>query len=253
MLTQSRAIRASTVASHRINIERAIHLMHADLAAPLCLADLAYAARMSEFHFVRVFRELAGLPPLRFLSALRLAEARDLLVNTDEAVIQICLKVGYSSVGTFTRRFTELVGIPPLRLRQYARAKYAPALEGARLLAGADVRVYVTSFPETGPELASQALIAAFGSPLPFGFPAACAIAREGSSIFPSRLGLGSYYFLAFGLVGRTRTCASPVLVAINDLAIPQEAHITLRRVEPTDPPLLSFVPFILYKKYLEG
>jgi AraC family transcriptional regulator len=209
---------------------------------------------MSEFHFVRVFRELAGLPPLRFLSALRLAQARDLLVSTDEAVIQICLKVGYSSVGTFTRRFTELVGIPPLRLRQYARATHAPAAGGrALLLGGADVRVYVTSAPEVEPELASRALIAAFGSPLPFGPPAACALAREGDSIFPSRLGLGRYYFLAFGMVGQMRTCASPVLVAIHDLAMPHEARITLRRAEPTDPPLLSFVPFILYKKCLEG
>lgn len=108
--------------------------MRADLAAPLCLADLAEVAGMSEFHFVRVFRAATGLPPLRFLSALRLAEARDLLVRTDEPIIQICLRVGYSSVGTFTRRFTKLVGTSPNRLRRCARAAalsaaVAPAAE----------------------------------------------------------------------------------------------------------------------------
>src|SRR5262245_54856196 len=79
----TRTIRESTIVSHRTNVERAIDLMRSDVCAPLCLADLARTARMSEFHFTRVFHDSTGLPPFRFLSALRLARARDLLVNTD--------------------------------------------------------------------------------------------------------------------------------------------------------------------------
>jgi AraC family transcriptional regulator len=252
VVTQPRAIRASTIAFHRVNIERAIHLMRIDLAAPLCLADLAHAARMSEFHFVRVFRELTGLPPLRFLSMLRLAEARDLLIDTDESVTEICFRVGYNSVGTFTRRFTHLVGISPLRLRHCAQRRDAPVLGWrTRLLEGAEVRVFIKS-GDVGPEPASQALIAVFRTPLPFGRPTACEMTKESGALFPSRLGIGCHYFLAFGLVGRMRVCGSPVLVAINDAAMTHEVHITLRMIAPTDPPLLSFVPYILCRRYIE-
>jgi AraC family transcriptional regulator len=86
----------------------------------LSLNDLAHTAFMSPYHFHRTFRRLTGIPPCQFLSALRLATAKRLLLTTPARVTEICFEVGYNSLGTFIRRFSELVGLSPSRLRTLA-------------------------------------------------------------------------------------------------------------------------------------
>ena len=239
--------RESTLTNRRICIQRAIDLMRTDLGAPLRLAHLARAAGMSEYHFTRIFHQSTGLSPLRFLAALRLAKARDMLVSTDERVIEIGLEVGYSSIGTFTRRFTELVGISPLRLRQYSRARAVPAT-ATRRCAGAEIRVRLCWPEEARGDAAGPALVAAFPSPLPFGVPVACAIAEPGSSPSLAGLGLGRYYLFAFASLDQAAFSASPVALTIDDVTRPYDVVIALRLFEVTDPPLLSFEPFILQR-----
>ncbi len=98
-------------------IERALATMRGPLDRPLPLATLAESAGLSPFHFARTFRQATGIPPGQFLTALRLEQAKGLLLTTDRSVTEICFAVGYDSVGTFTTRFTQLVGLSPGRIR----------------------------------------------------------------------------------------------------------------------------------------
>lgn len=98
-------------------IRNALSLMHERYSENLTLDDLASAAIMSKFHFIRIFRDAVGLTPCRYLSALRLHEAKRLLRSTRMNVSDISSKVGYSSTGSFTRRFTESVGYSPIQYR----------------------------------------------------------------------------------------------------------------------------------------
>lgn len=100
---------------------RAIDSMRAGLAGPLSLADLARAGRYSPFHFHRIFREVTGVTPARFLAGLRMAEARRLLMHTGVTVAEVSRRVGYVSLGTFTTQFGRLVGLAPHRFRQLMR------------------------------------------------------------------------------------------------------------------------------------
>src|SRR6476619_1111248 len=75
-------------------------------------------AYLSRFHFNRVCREITGLPPVRFHTALRIAAAKRLLLTTDMSVTEVSLEVGYQSLGTFTTHFHELVGVSPRTLRR---------------------------------------------------------------------------------------------------------------------------------------
>jgi AraC-like DNA-binding protein len=111
----NRAARAAAVA-------RAIDLMRQDLSAPRCLDELARAALFSPFHFHRVFTEVTGITPARFLTWLRIAESRRLLLRSSRPVVHISTAVGYGSVGTFTSQFTRLVGEPPGAFRRLAHA-----------------------------------------------------------------------------------------------------------------------------------
>src|SRR3954470_17763587 len=102
--------------------EQAISTMWNRYADPLSLDEIADSAILSKFYFSRVFRSLTGTSPGRFLSAIRLFKAKNLLLQTDLSVTQVAYGVGYNSLGTFTSRFTRSVGVPPGRYRAMSLA-----------------------------------------------------------------------------------------------------------------------------------
>ncbi|MGW4666032.1 helix-turn-helix domain-containing protein [Streptosporangium sandarakinum] len=96
---------------------RVIESMHENLGDQITVDDMARTAMFSKFHFSRVFQRVTGLSPGRFLSAVRLGEAKRLLASTSLSITNISHQVGYSSVGTFSSRFTSSVGLSPSRYR----------------------------------------------------------------------------------------------------------------------------------------
>lgn len=84
----------------------------------ITLADLASEVFISRFHFSRMFADATGVTPGRFLTAVRLFEAKRLLLTTSLNVSDIVCSVGYSSVGTFTSRFSRAVGMTPTQYRE---------------------------------------------------------------------------------------------------------------------------------------
>ncbi|HEU5474179.1 MAG TPA: AraC family transcriptional regulator [Actinophytocola sp.] len=103
-------------------VERAVDTMKKNLGDRLTIDDLARSAMFSKFHFTRVFQRVTGVSPGRFLSAMRLDEAKRLLVSTSLTVADISHQVGYNSVGTFSSRFRSSVGVSPTTYRQLGGA-----------------------------------------------------------------------------------------------------------------------------------
>lgn len=103
----------------RCAVERAIATMRANLGEPLTMDDLARSALFSKFYFSRLFQQATGVSPARFLSAMRLAEAKRLLRCTPVTVTRISHQVGYSSVGTFSTQFSIRVGTSPNSYRHF--------------------------------------------------------------------------------------------------------------------------------------
>jgi AraC family transcriptional regulator len=106
-------------------VERAIATMRANLGEPLTMDDLARAALFSKFYFSRLFQQATGVSPARFLSAMRLAEAKRLLRCTPITVTSISHQVGYSSVGTFSTQFSIRVGTSPNSYRHFGSVELA--------------------------------------------------------------------------------------------------------------------------------
>ncbi len=92
--------------------------MDREFAKPLEVAVLARVAHVSEAHFSRQFRATFGETPHRYLQRRRVERAMELLRETGHPVTEICLDVGFNSLGTFTRTFREVVGEPPSAYRR---------------------------------------------------------------------------------------------------------------------------------------
>jgi AraC-like DNA-binding protein len=96
---------------------RARDAMDRDYARPLDVPTLARIAYVSEAHFIRIFGATFGETPHRYLQRRRVERAMFLLRETDRSVTDICLDVGFTSLGTFSRTFREIVGDPPTTYR----------------------------------------------------------------------------------------------------------------------------------------
>jgi AraC family transcriptional regulator len=114
-------------------VERVVAYLYEQYDQPITLADMADVAILSQFHFARTFREVTGVSPGRFLSAIRLQRAKGLLMTTELTVTDISYMVGYNSLGTFTSRFTRSVGVTPIQYRSFVQADLAA---GAATAAG---------------------------------------------------------------------------------------------------------------------
>ena len=92
------------------------------LDEPLTLGDLARSQGLSRWHFVRSFRRATGRTPMMELRAMRLEQARDLLLGSSMSLEAIAIATGLGSQAAMTRWFSRHFAISPGRLRRRTAA-----------------------------------------------------------------------------------------------------------------------------------
>ena len=105
---------------------RARDAMDREYARPLDVASLARIAHVSDAHFIRTFRATFGETPHRYLQRRRVERSMFLLRETDRSVSDVCLEVGFTSLGTFSRTFRQITGEPPTAYRRRAVVAAVP-------------------------------------------------------------------------------------------------------------------------------
>ncbi len=252
----------STAALHRLAVERVIRVMREQLREPFSLEDMADIAFLSPYHFCRIFHRVIGIPPGEYLTALRLEEAKRLLLTTSLSVTEVCFELGYTSLGSFTTRFTQLVGVPPRLLRRLAEDFTMPSLESLR-----DSNTYTfccshfcgcffgrVSAPGT---FTGLIFIGLFPKPIPQGQPVSCTVLSGPGTYFLKSVPDGCYHVLsaALPLSEEPRTYLSPdsgLLVGMSQGPLVMhngkmsgDPHITLRPPQLTDPPIVLALPYL--------
>jgi AraC family transcriptional regulator len=115
------ALRAATREEIYRRAHRARDYATALFDRPLGLDELAHAACLSPNHLLRSFRQVFGQTPHQYLTEVRLGEARRLLTETDRPVTEICLAIGFQSLGSFSWLFRRRVGVSPETYRRQFR------------------------------------------------------------------------------------------------------------------------------------
>jgi AraC-like DNA-binding protein len=98
-----------------------------DYAEQIDIPQLAAGAGYSREHFIRAFRAVYGETPGRYRTRRRVERACELLRSANLTVTEICLLVGFTSLGTFSTRFAELTGVSPSEYRRQAAERGGPA------------------------------------------------------------------------------------------------------------------------------
>jgi AraC-like DNA-binding protein len=105
---------------------RARDAMDRAYAEALDIPSLAAIACVAESHFIRTFRATFGETPHRYLQRRRVERSMFLLRETDRSITDICLDVGFGSLGTFSRTFREIVGLSPSEYREQVAFRPVP-------------------------------------------------------------------------------------------------------------------------------
>lgn len=93
----------------------------ADVRAPnVSIADAAREASLSSFHFIRRFEAVFGETPHQFRTRERLTAAQRLLAR-GHSVTDVCLDVGFNSLGSFSALFARKIGVSPARYQRSLR------------------------------------------------------------------------------------------------------------------------------------
>lgn len=91
-------------------------------AEPLSVREVAAEVGISRFHFIRQFEAVFGATPHQFRIRSRLDRARHLLARGQMSVTEVCMEVGFSSLGSFSSLFTRQVGATPSAYQRRMRA-----------------------------------------------------------------------------------------------------------------------------------
>jgi AraC family transcriptional regulator len=91
--------------------------IHSNYQRPITIDDMARAACLSKFHFIRLFHALEGVTPYRYLQRKRVAAAQRLLSTTRLTHVEIAEQVGFDHRSTMFRHIRRVTGRSGRQLR----------------------------------------------------------------------------------------------------------------------------------------
>jgi AraC family transcriptional regulator len=266
-LFNSGSRKIDTERSRHYAVSQAISMMRSRFQHPLTLQDIASSAQLSPFHFNRIFRSITGVPPSVYLAALRIEQAKKLLLRTDLSVTSICFDVGYSSLGTFTTRFTQFVGTAPTQFRQISRDKKLSAFfqdwdHLTNCLSAFDhfhSRVIEGNITVTQP-FDGLIFVGLFTHPIPQGAPISCTVLTKPGRYHLSLVPTGSYYLFAAAFqktegfremlaAEEPLRCIRQHPISVQSECVSKRVDLILNRMHWTDAPILIALPWLFISR----
>ena len=115
-----------SLSSHK-QIRLARLLLDRNYDEPITIEDLSREVALSPFYLIRTFERVYKQTPHQYLVERRIAKAKELLRNSDLSITEICVEVGYESLGSFSTLFRKVAGISPRAYRANSQPTSTPA------------------------------------------------------------------------------------------------------------------------------
>lgn len=110
-------VKAAVKAELYARISVAADYIHACYTQNLQLEDIAAAACLSKFHFLRLFKQVYKMSPYQYIQQLRMEKAQHYLTETNESIYNIAELLGYENSNSFSRIFKQRTGLYPTQYR----------------------------------------------------------------------------------------------------------------------------------------
>lgn len=242
-----------------IAVRRSIEYMYERFREPITVDSIAGIAAYSRFHFTRIFREFTGISPGRFLSAIRLQEAKRLLLATDLSVLSISIQVGYNSLGTFSSRFSSIVGMSPKMFRSlngYAPASILDTASVDDIRRDVHERWRATLKIDPAERLPGPVFVGLFPERIPQGLPSSCMVLDNAGTFALTSVRSGTWNLLAYSWAadplddengwnhdsrGSYVGICGPLHTSSKELSMP--VSVKMRKRTVFDPPILMALP----------
>jgi AraC-like DNA-binding protein len=108
-------------------VRSARRLLDEHYNTPITIEQLSSKVALSPYYFIRLFRRIYRQTPHQYLVQQRIARAKELLRTTDLPITEICVAVGFESLGSFSALFRKLAGISPSAYRVNVQPTTTPA------------------------------------------------------------------------------------------------------------------------------
>lgn len=96
---------------------RVLGFLERHYAEDITLTDLTRVSNCSERQLTRMFKDSTGVTIFTYLHKLRIEKAKDMLLNTDKKVSDVCFLVGFNDMSHFNKVFRKITGINPTDYR----------------------------------------------------------------------------------------------------------------------------------------
>jgi len=118
ILERMKPVKYSTKLELYRRVSIAKEYIDSNLDKKLSLKEISCVACLSQFHFLRLFKQVYGQTPHKYIISMRLEKSRELIQETNETVTTICYKVGFQDNSSFGRLFKKTFGQTPLGYRR---------------------------------------------------------------------------------------------------------------------------------------
>jgi AraC family transcriptional regulator len=243
------------------SIIQAIDYMKEHLDEEITSEALAKHVGYSPHHFSRVFKDITGVSPRHYLSALRIEAGKQTLVNPTNSILKTLLGIGFRSIGTFSSKFKQFVGLSP---RQFQKSidslhQYVNEYDFTKELQPLEIIAPSITCQVIAPKAFKGIIfIGLFPRPIPDQNPIiGYALTHQKTSCTFSNVPLGTYYVLACALPRslnpKSYVDLSSSLRGKADYPIHVKQDTTaymdviLRDPLPYDPPILINLPKLLF------
>lgn len=244
-------------------IDETIAYIQKNINEPLTLSQLAKHVSYSPYHFTRIFKERIGLPPLYYVSSLRLQKAKELLLYTNLTVRDIGLEIGQQSLGTFSTRFTEHIGVTPSNFRNSVLLADSHLHSLQQLNNWTDMsqvgshHAKLTGTIRTEIPFNGVILIGLFAKPIPEGLPLHGTLRSSIGDFCFTGVKPGTYYLMATSIpwgmqaidmllpATTLRTRSKMPITVERNLAIPHQ-DVMLHEPREDDSPILISLPLLM-------